>query len=172
MSRLFLIYALVELAAAFVLVSTLGWGWTLLVLLAASLLGWSVLAPMAGSHLVQRLGQLRSWPSGGGEPRTTAGDSAMITLAMGLVMIPGLVTTALGLVLLVPPVRSVAAPVLAAVVARGLRKRVPLASYATAFATASARVYSDNYVGDQVIDGEVIDGEVVGPPPRLPAGRP
>jgi len=167
-SRLFLIYVLVELAAAFALVTSLGWGWTLLVLLAASLLGWSVLAPMAGSHLVQRIGQLRS---GAGEPRATAGDSAMITLATGLVMIPGVVTTALGLVLLVPPVRSVAAPGLAAIVARGLRRRVPLASYATAFATGSARVYSGNYVGDQVVDGEVIEGEVIDVPPRLATGR-
>ena len=33
-SRLLLIYAVVELAAVFALVSTVGWGWTLLVLLA------------------------------------------------------------------------------------------------------------------------------------------
>ena len=160
-SRLFLFYVLVELAAAFALLTTLGWGWTLLVLLVTSLLAWSVLAPMAGSHLLQRIGQVRSWPSGGGEPRATAGDSAMITLAMGLVMIPGLVTTALGLVLLAPPVRAVAAPGLAAIMARGLRRRVPLASYATAFATASAWAYSDTYVGDQVIDAEVIDADVI-----------
>ena len=160
-SRLFLFYVLVELAAAFALLTTLGWGWTLLVLLVTSLLAWSVLAPMAGSHLLQRIGQVRSWPSGGGEPRATAGDSAMITLAMGLVMIPGLVTTAVGLVLLAPPVRAVAAPGLAAIMARGLRRRVPLASYATAFATASAWAYSDTYVGDQVIDAEVIDAEVI-----------
>jgi UPF0716 protein FxsA len=160
-SRLLLGYAVVELAAAFALVAAFGWGWTLLELLVASLLAWGVLAPMAGSHLVQRLGRVRSWPSGGGEPRAKAGDSAMITLAVGLVMIPGLVTTAVGLVLLAPPVRSVAAPGLAAIMARGLRRRVPLASYATAFATASAWASSDTYVGDQVIDAEVIDADVI-----------
>jgi len=183
-SRLLLIYAVVELSVVFVLVSMVGWGWTLLVLLATSLLGWGVLAPMAGSHLIRRIGQLRSGLS---ERRATASDSAMITLAMGLVMVPGLVTTALGLMLLVPPVRSVAAPGLAAVAARGLRRRIPLASYATAFATASARGYASDY-GDQgdygnpggygdYIDGEVIDGEVIDVPdvdppdlPNRPAG--
>ena len=46
--RLLLVYALVELAVIFTLVSTIGWGWTLLVLLATFLLGWGLLAPMAG----------------------------------------------------------------------------------------------------------------------------
>lgn len=173
MSRLLLIYAVVELAVVFALVSTVGWGWTLLVLLATSLLGWGILAPMAGSHLIQRIGQLRS---GLGERRTTAGDSAMLTLAMGLVMVPGLVTSLLGLLLLVPPVRSVAAPGLAALAARGLRRRVPLASYATAFATASARGYSSDrgaYIdGEVIVDGDVIDVHDVEPPalPDRPAG--
>ena len=172
-SRLLLIYAVVELAVVFALVSTVGWGWTLLVLLATSLLGWGILAPMAGSHLIQRIGQLRS----GLSERRTAGDSAMITLAMALVMIPGLVTTALGLLLLVPPVRSVAAPGLAAIAVRGLRNRVPLASYATAFATASARGYSSGPPSDRgdYIDGEVLDVQDVQDvePPALrdrPAG--
>ena len=58
--RLLLVYALVELAVIFALVSTIGWGWTLLVLLATFLLGWGLLAPMAGSRLIRQLGQLRS----------------------------------------------------------------------------------------------------------------
>ncbi|MGO8772590.1 FxsA family protein [Mycobacterium sp.] len=173
-SRLLLMYAVVELAVVFALVSTVGWGWTLLVLLATSLLGWGILAPMAGSHLIQRIAQLRSGLS---ERRTTASDSAMITLAMGLVMIPGLVTTALGLLLLVPPVRSVTAPGLAAIAVRGLRKRVPLAGYATAFATASTRGYSSDRGdygarGDRGDRGDYIDGEVIDvqdvEPPALP----
>ena len=129
-----------------------------------------LLAPMAGSHLIQRIGQLRS----GLNERRVAGDSAMITLAMALVMIPGLVTTTLGLLLLVPPIRSVAGPGLAAVAARGLRRRVPLVSYATAFATSSARGYSgDPGPRGDYIDGEVIDVHDVDPPalPDRPASR-
>ena len=129
LSRLLLIYAVVELAVVIALVSTVGWGWTLLVLLATFLLGWGLLAPMAGSHLLRRIGQLRSGLS---EPRSAVSDGALVTLAMVLVLIPGLVSTAFGLLLLVPPVRSVAGPGLTAVAVRGLQRRVPLTGYATA----------------------------------------
>jgi UPF0716 protein FxsA len=166
MWRLFIVYAVVELAAVVALVSAVGWGWTLLVLLTTSLLGWGVFAPMAGSHLVHRIGQLRSGLS---ERRAVLSDGAMVTLAMGLVMVPGLVTTALGLLLLVPPVRAVAAPV----AARGLRRRVPLLTFATAYRAKRVRAHPGD--GRDYIDGEVIDGEVIDvqdvEPPALPNGR-
>ncbi|WP_156687853.1 FxsA family protein [Mycobacterium sp. Marseille-P9652] len=160
MWRLFLVYAVVELAAVIALVSTVGWGWTLLVLLATSLLGWGVLAPMAGSHLVHRIGQLRS---GLNERRALVSDGAMVTLAMGLVMVPGLVTTVLGLLLLWPPLRVIAAPV----AARGLRRRIPLLGYATAYRAPRVRAYQG---GGDYIDGEVIDVHDVDAP-ALPNGR-
>lgn len=159
-SRLLLIYAVVELAVVIALVSTVGWGWTLLVLVATSLLGWGILAPMAGSQVIHRIGQLRS-----GLSERAVSDSALVTLAMALVMLPGLVTTTLGLLLLVPPIRSVAAPGLGAFAVRGLRRRVPLV---TAFPTASRRDYRAD--GRDYIDGEVIDVHEV-EPPALPNGR-
>ncbi len=88
-ARLLLLYAVVELAVTFALVSTIGWGWTLLVLLATFLLGWGVVAPMAGSQLLRRIGQLRS---GLTEPRAAAGDGALLSLATALVLIPGLLS--------------------------------------------------------------------------------
>lgn len=142
LSRLLLIYAVVELAAVIALVSTVGWGWTLLVLLAAFLLGWGLLAPMAGSHLIRQIGQLRS---GLTEPRNVVSDGALVTLAMVLVLVPGLVTTAAGLLLLIPPIRSLARPGLAALGVRGFRRRMPLMT--------DARPYG---AGDY-IDGEVVD---------------
>ncbi|OBI18279.1 membrane protein FxsA [Mycobacterium sp. E2327] len=148
MSRLFLIYAVVELAAVIALVSSVGWGWTLLALLGAFMLGWVVLAPMAGSQLIRQIGQLRS---GLTEPRTAASDGALVTLAIALVLVPGLVTTALGLLLLVPPIRKVAGPELTALGMRGLRRRVPLITDATRFGT-DARDTQRDY-----IDGEVVD---------------
>ena len=154
--RLLLGYALVELAVVFALVLTIGWGWTLLVLLATFLLGWGVLAPMAGSRLIRQLGQLRS---GLTEPRAVS-DGALVTLAIALVLLPGLVTTALGLLLLVPQIRSVAGPGLSAIAVRGLR-RVPVMTYATDFSD-----FRRGYAGDgrDYIDGEVIDVREFDPP--------
>ncbi len=130
LSRLLLIYAIAELAVVIALVSTVGWGWTLLVLLATFLLGWGLLAPMAGSHLIRQIGQLRS---GLTEPRSAVSDGAVVTLATVLVLVPGLVTTALGLLLLVPQIRSAAGPGLTAIGVRGLRRRMPLITDTTLF---------------------------------------
>ncbi len=155
LSWLLLIYAVVELAAVIALVSTVGWGWTLLALLGTIMLGWVVLAPMAGSQLVRQIGQLRS---GLTEPRNAASDGALVTLAIALVLVPGLVTTALGLLLLVRPIRKIAGPGLTALGMRGLRRRVPLINEATLF-RAEARGTHDRYGGDgrDYIDGEVVD---------------
>lgn len=116
--RLLLVYAIVEIAALVALVSTIGWGWTLLALLATFVLGWGFVVPMAGSHLLEQLTRLRS---GMKEPRKAAGDSALVTLATVLVLVPGLVSAALGMLLLVPPVRAVARPGLAAIALRRLQ---------------------------------------------------
>ncbi len=162
--RLLLVYALVELAVIIALVSTIGWGWTLLVLLATSVLGWCLLAPMAGSHLIRQIGQLRSRLT---ESRDAVSDGALVALAIALVLVPGLVTTALGVLLLVPPIRSLAAPGLNAIGMRGLR-RVPLVTYSTVV-TDSRRGYPDD-VRDY-IDGEVIDVTDFEPPALPDQGR-
>ena len=164
LSRLLLVYAVVELAVIFALVSTIGWGWTLLVLLATFLLGWGLLAPMGGSQLIRQLGQLQS---GLTEPRSAMSDGALVTLGMALVLVPGLVTTALGLLLLVPPIRAVAGPGLAGIALRGLQRRVPLITDTTVVTADSRRGYSGD--GRDYIDGEVIDVKDFDPP-ILPQG--
>jgi UPF0716 protein FxsA len=173
-SRLLLIYAVIELAVIFTLVSTIGWGWTLLALLATFLLGWGIVAPIAGSQLIRRLGRLRS---GLTEPRDVASDSALVSLAAILVLIPGLVSTALGLLLLIPPVRSAARPGLTAMAVRTLQRQMSGIGYATAFRTEpfSPRAYSeefseaysdDRHAYRDYIDGEVIDVRDVESPAR------
>ena len=157
-SRLLLVYAVVELAAIFALVWTIGWGWTLLILLVTFVLGWGLLAPMAGSQLIQQLGRLRS---GLKEPRSTLGDGALVTVATGLVLVPGLVTTV---------VRAVAAA------AAGARRRRPGIDRDRAARSAAAGAaghlhgaLSPNPVaairrdGRDYIDGEVIDVHGVRP---------
>jgi UPF0716 protein FxsA len=155
------VYALVELAVIFALVSTIGWGWTLLVLLATFLLGWGLLAPIAGSRLIRQLGQLRSGPT---EPRGALSDGALVTLAIALVLVPGLVTTALGLLLLVPRIRSVVGPGLTAIGARGLR-RVPVVTYTTAFTDFRHSGDDRDYIDGEVIDVRDVDA------PALPNER-
>ena len=89
---------------------------------------------------------------------------SMSVFALGslLVVVPGLVTTVAGLLLLLPPSRAVARPVLTALATRGIGRRFPLITVATVGADRHARRPQPDY-----IDGEVIDvSEVV--PPALP----
>ncbi len=158
LSRLVLIYAVVELAAFIALVSTIGLGWTMLVLLATFVLGVLVWIPMAGRRLGAQILQLQS---GLKEPRRALGDGASLTLATALLIVPGLVTSALGLLLLVPPIRTAAGPRVAAIVLRGIQGRVPL----IVDAAAGPRVDGRDY-----IDGEVIDVRHI-EPAALPDGQ-
>ena len=80
-------------------------------------------------------------------------DGALVTLAIALVLVPGLVTTALGLLLLVPRIRSAAGPGLTEIGLRGLR-RVPVVTYTTAFTDFRRGPSGDDR---DYIDGEVID---------------
>src|SRR5690554_3258674 len=105
--RLFLIYLIVELAAVVALISTIGFGWTVLVLLATSVLGFV----LAGSQIKRHLRRLQS---GLTTPHGAITDSALVALGTVLVFVPGLVTTAVGLLLLLPPTRAAARPVLTA----------------------------------------------------------
>jgi UPF0716 protein FxsA len=161
LSRLFLIYAVVELMVVIGLAAAIGVGWTLLVLLATFVLGLGLLAPLGGWQLGRQLVQLRS---GLAEPQSAVSDSALVALASGLVLVPGLVTTAVGLLLLVPPIRAAARPGLTAIAVRGFLRRVPLtASMADAWNLRETRDDRD------FIDGEVIDVIDVEPQP-LPQG--
>jgi UPF0716 protein FxsA len=165
-SRLLLIYAVVELAVVFALASTIGFGWTLLVLLATFLLGCGVLAPLGGWQLTRQLVQARS---GRMQAQSALSDGALVAIAAGLVMVPGLVTTGLGLLLLMPPIRAVARPGLTNIALRGFLRRVPLTVDAGTFQTGA---WKTQYAHDErdvpdYIDGEVID-VVDGDPPTLP----
>lgn len=147
--RLLLIYAIVELAAVLALVTTIGWGWTLLALLGSFVLGVAVWAPMAGVQLSAQVVQLRA---GLKEPRSVLSDGAMVALATVLVLVPGLVSTTLGLLLLAPRIRTLVRPALAAFALRGIQRRIPLIS--------DTRMSGD---GPRDRDGrDYIDGEVIG----------
>jgi UPF0716 protein FxsA len=167
LARLLLIYAVVELIVTVGLAAAIGVGWTVLVLLGTFVLGLILGAPMGGLQLKRQLMALRS---GAEEPQSALSDGALTALAIGLVVVPGLASTTLGLLLLVPPIRAAASPGLATIAVRGLLRRVPLnsedaASLAGAFnARFDAR---QSYDGRDYIDGEVID-VIDGEPTTLP----
>jgi UPF0716 protein FxsA len=150
-SRLFLVYVIAELAVLVALASTIGLGWTLLLLLAAFAAGLA----LAGSQLKHQFTRLRSgWNAD--QPRLAA-DSMAIALGTLLVVVPGLVTSAAGLLLLLPPTRAAARPVLGALAARGIGRRFPLITVAS-FGADRFDAQPD------YIDGEVIDVTEVDPP--------
>lgn len=158
---LFLVYVVVELAATLALWATVGWGWTLLALLVTAVLGVVVWVPLAGWQLGAQVVQLRS---GLKEPRSALSDGAMVSLATVLILVPGLVTTALGILLLAPPIRALARPALAAIVLRGVGRRIPLITDVRTFHDGRDRREPGDY-----IDGEVLDVRDVEAPALPPA---
>jgi UPF0716 protein FxsA len=150
--RLFLLYSVIELAVIVALVSTIGFGWTVVALLATWLIGLT----LAGSQLKRHIRRLQS----GLTARTAQGavtDSVLVALGTVLVVIPGLASSVLGALLLLPPTRAAARPLVTAMAAR----RAPLITAATA-GTAAGWGYTAAGRGDY-IDGEVIDVHDVEP---------
>ncbi len=101
--RTFFVYAVVELAVLAALAWSIGLGWTLVVLLATSVVG----VVLAGSQLKRQLSRLRRTRS---NPQGAAADGMLVALGTVLVFVPGLVTTALGALMLMPPTRSAVRP--------------------------------------------------------------
>ncbi|KUI23236.1 exlusion protein FxsA [Mycobacterium sp. GA-1285] len=139
--RLFVLYVVIETAVVVALVSTIGIGWTLLLLLTTFVLGFA----LAGSQVRRHLGRLRS-----GLTTSTlhgaAADSILVALATVLVVIPGLASSVAGALLLLPPTRAAARPLLTALAAR----RMPLITAGVAGWGAATR-------RNDYIDGEVVD---------------
>ena len=77
---------------------------------------------LAGSQVRRQIQRLRA---GLAAPQGAVPDGALVALGTVLTVVPGLVTSALGLLLLLPPTRAVARPLVTALAARGLG-RVPL----------------------------------------------
>lgn len=158
--RLFLIYLLVEMAVMVALVATIRFGYTVLLLLASFVIGLM----LAGSQLNRQIRRLRAGLSGGmSNPQGAVSDSVLVALGTVLVVVPGLASSVLGALLLLPPTRAAAGPLLTGLVAR----RMPIivaapAGYGATTGTAGYRQGAGDY-----IDGEVIDVYDVDPY-RLP----
>jgi UPF0716 protein FxsA len=146
--RTFVVYALVELAVLAALTWSIGLGWTLLVLLATSV----VSVALAGSQVKRQLARLQRTRS---NPQGAVADGMLVALGTFLVFIPGLVTTALGALMLMPPTRNAMRPLAGMLLTRGIARRVSVVN----LTAPGVRRFTPAGYGDY-IDGEVIDEAV------------
>jgi UPF0716 protein FxsA len=164
--RLFLVYVLVELAVVVGLVSTIGFGWTVLALLAVFGLGLALAGAQLTRQLARLQGALRSrsdsrFARPGANDPSLATDSVLIALGTVLVAIPGLASSLVGALLLLPPTRVAARPLANRLINRQLSRAVPVMVYSSTTATTATTAHGD------YVDGEVIDvvDEVITPTP-------
>ena len=135
-----LLYLVVEVVAVVALGSWIGFAWTLLILLAGSVLGL-MLARREGVRAAQALAEAAR----SRRVATSEVTDGMLVAAGGLMLfIPGLVTDVLGLLLLLPPTRAL------------VRKRMVRSAEEHNPGLRTARIRSE---------GPIVDAEVVEPEP-------
>jgi UPF0716 protein FxsA len=147
-----LLYLVVEIVALVALGSVIGLGWTLVVLLAGSLLGlW--LARREGVRAAQALAEAMN----SRRVATAEVTDGLLVAAGGvLLFVPGLVTDLAGLLLVLPPTR------------RLVRRRLVGAAERRAPGLRTARIRSEG----PIVDGTVVDGPGVRPDPERPVQTP
>ncbi|WP_163891396.1 FxsA family protein [Mycolicibacterium hippocampi] len=148
--RLFLLYAVVELAVLVALASTIGFGWTVLLVAGVFLVG----LVLAGSQVRRHIRRLQSGLTAANAQGAVT-DSVLVALGTVLVVIPGLASSALGALLLLPPTRKVARPLVTAMAARRAPLIVGVSTMGSA--AAGARGQSPRQGRGDYIDGEVLD---------------
>lgn len=137
MLALFVFYVVVEVAALVAVSSALGVLWTVVLLIGGSLIG-SLLVRSQGRRVLDGLrGASRGERSAGG----AVADGALFAAGSVAMFVPGLVTTVIGLLLLIPPTRWLLRPAVMWAAARWLPQ--------VAAATRRMR--------PTVIDGEILD---------------
>ncbi len=162
--RLFLVYAMVELAVLVALASTIGFGWTVLLVAATFVVGLA----LAGSQLRRHVRRLQSGLTAANAQGAVT-DSVLVALGTVLVVIPGLASSVLGALLLIPATRAVARPLVTAMAARRAPLIVGVGTVGSAAAGARSGYSPPRGHGDY-IDGEVLDvtEDTILKQPRLP----
>jgi UPF0716 protein FxsA len=139
---LFVLYAVVEVAALVAAGQLIGVLPTILVLIAGSAAGLL----LVGSQGRRVFEQFRRAARGEVAPGPAVADGALVAAGGVLMFVPGLVTSLFGLLLLLPPTRVLVRPLVMAFAARRFRRLVAAAPYR----------------GVIVDGGEVVDGAVMG----------
>ena len=138
-----LLYLVVEIVALVALGSAIGLGWTLLVLVAGSVLGlW--LARREGVRAAQALAEAMSNRR---VPTAEITDGMLVAAGGVLLFLPGLVTDLAGLLLVLPPTRAL------------VRRRLVRAAEERSPELRTARIRSQA----PVVDGEVVEHDVPRP---------
>jgi UPF0716 protein FxsA len=138
-----LLYLVVEIVALVALGSAIGLGWTLLVLMAGSVLGlW--LARREGVRAAQALAEA---VSNRRVPTAELTDGMLVAAGGVLLFVPGLVTDVAGLLLVLPPTRAL------------VRRRLVRAAEERSPELRSARIRSQA----PVVDGEVVEPDAPRP---------
>lgn len=136
MFALFIIYVIVEVAALVAVGSAIGVLWTVLLLMAGSAVGL-VLVRVQGKRVMEGL---RAASRGERAPGVAVADGVLFAIGSVAMFVPGLVTSVLGILLLLPVTRWAVRPLVLLVAARWMP---------TVAATTSR-------MRPTVIDGEVV----------------
>jgi UPF0716 protein FxsA len=140
--------AALEIAVFVLLGNAIGFGWTILAVLALSVLGMS---------LLRREG-IRAWrgflaSANAGQPPGDRMIDGIVGLGAGLLLtVPGLVTGAGGLLLLLPPVRRVGRRG----IQRWAERKVSTAMAGDLFGPRRVKVHRGTPAPDEPIEGEVV----------------
>lgn len=106
-------YLIVEIAAFILLGVSLGWGWALLIVLGLFVIGLFVATWQMRALAVRAVNQ----PD---HPGQLTADAALSAVGADLVALPGVVTSVLGILLLLPPTRSLTRKMLGSAARRTL----------------------------------------------------
>jgi UPF0716 protein FxsA len=169
------VYAVLEWIAASWLAGLVGWGGVVLVVLVLVLVGSAVMR-RAGFAAARSLRPVRYEgativPGTSQEALTQVGrdaaDAGSLFVAGFLIALPGLVTSGVGLLLLVPPLRGA----VRARFGRSVRRRAEAAGIVHDARVSTVTTVQGDVVRDDVPPmprGEIISGEIVRDPPDEP----
>ncbi|MGC4932285.1 FxsA family protein [Gordonia sp. DT30] len=146
-----LLYLAVEIGVFVAMTMTLGFGWAVLITIAAAVVGFLLLR-WQGAKV---FGELRRASRNEVDARAPLADTAIMAGSTMLLVVPGVVSTLLGIVLLAPPTRRLVRP---AVTAFGARRMVVAMDQMGMRATG--RFPNSGFGRGTVIDGTVVDGDI------------
>ncbi|MPQ99667.1 FxsA family protein [Modestobacter sp. I12A-02628] len=153
------LYALAEVVVFVLVASQIGVGWTILLSLGTSVLGWVLLARQ-GSRVLRDL-QERARTR---RPAADAlGNAGLVAAGGGLMVLPGFIGDVLGLLCLLPGTRAIARTLIARVFAARVLSHLPdrAAGPVHVTSTRTGEVFgaSGHRAAPSVIEGEVVGGE-------------